>query len=197
MIIITIFLILLLIPLNINAAMTATSPATHDLTYQQASASLKKSTGYCLVTTPTIVKQHAESMFKLLQIEAPGSEIRSTMEERVVYRVVVNYYDNIASAKKMQAELQKIRETPFIIKTKSSFYVVASSHLTKNEARAEQTLLRTKNLVADIVKINLPLQHWQISSGTFYNLRDVANMANQLAIKGVVTTIELRENRSN
>lgn len=182
--------LLLCAPLCAYAAIAPADTRIYAVTYQQAANSVPLSV-YTLVTAPSLDRKKVETIFRSVEKEIPGLALVKKSVEKVIYRLVVQCFDKMAPAKRMQTDLLKNSKTAsFIAHTDSSYCVTAGSEFTEDAARAEQKILAGKHINAGIVKLSLPLPHWQIRSNDINDLRSAVFIANSMAWNGVATTIE-------
>ena len=120
----------------------------------------------------------------------PKAMLKHKTTENTVYRLIVDTFDKIESAKKRKAELLQHCESPFVLKRDQGYVVIASSQLTEASALEEQQRLAGKNISTTILELRLPLKKWQMKSAESFNIRDAVTMASRLAKIGVITILE-------
>jgi len=184
------FLALFFIQLASTSALSLNNPLPIGSSSHRYYENCSKQDAYMLVTTPSLNKKNVESTLKRVQTTIPSAELIETFKERDFYRVVVKCFKNISDAKLLNANLSKNHKTPFVVKSNELYCVVASSQMTKEAALDDQKKLSTKHLNTTIVKMSLPLPHWQIKISDYCDLRDTVKMANTISMNGLMTTIE-------
>jgi hypothetical protein len=145
---------------------------------------------YHLVTLPSTNKKRVDAMCITFLSLIPKAMLIPKTSENIVYRLITNTYDTIESAKKHKAELLRHCESPFVVKSKQGYTVIAVSQMTEALAVAEQKRLAGKNISTTILELRLPLKQWQMKSAESFSIRDAVIMASKLARVGVTTTIE-------
>ena len=145
---------------------------------------------YHLVTLPSTNKKRVDAMCIRFLSLIPKAMLIPKTSENIVYRLIINTFDTIESARKHKAELLRHCESPFVVKSNQGYTVIAGSQLTEVLAVAEQKRLAGKNISTTILELKLPLKQWQMKSAESFSIRDAVIMASKLARVGVTTTIE-------
>lgn len=174
-------LLLFSLPLPVEGAMAPVDSPADFGSSQHASAASGSSSVYSVVTPATLNKKKTETTLKKLQSAVPGAEIKDELKERNFYRLVVKCFNSLSPAKSLQTDLLKLSKSTFIIQTNNSYCVAAGSQLNHDAALAEQKQLAKKHISATIVKLTLPLPHWQVKLGDYSALRDAIIAANNLS----------------
>lgn len=129
-------------------------------------------------------------MLEKVRSEIPRSEVVSKNENKVYYRLVVGCFNDIGSAKKLNAELSRKSIPSFITLSRKKYSVIASSHLSEQYALEEQKLLADKNVRSSIIKTTRSLPYWQIRSIDTYEIREAVYTASIMTMKDLITTVE-------
>lgn len=183
-------LFLFLSSMAANASQLLSDQNAKDSYYLETVTAQSKQSVYSLVTAPSINKKKIDLLYGKIRSSMPSAEIRKNIEERVIYRLVAQCFDNISPARRLQSELLKYSQAAFIIPMDDSYCAAASSHTTEKAALAEQKRLAGKNINVKMVKLSLQLPHWRVKSGDFQRLRDAVYEANRISTQGVITIIE-------
>lgn len=181
----TLFLLLFLLPINVYAELpSATQNSDHEKHL------------YTLMTLPSLKKHQMESIFNRIRKIMPEAELIKATKDTVIYRLEVECFNNVQSAKQLQYNLLKICKTPFIVHSENSYCVIAGSQMNYNSAVADQKHFAKKKISTSIVKVKVPLPQWQIVVANFDTLKDSIYSANNLSTNGIVTTVEPADSKN-
>jgi hypothetical protein len=173
-----------------GSALSATIPDNAETDYNSDTSNSRSQLQYHLVTLPSTNKKRVDAMSARFISLVPKAMLISKTPETTVYRLIANRFDSIESAKKRQTELLQHCKSPFVVKSDQVYSVIAGSLFTETSAAVEQKRMAGKNIPTAILKLRLPLKHWQIKSTESFDIRDAVNLASKLDKMGVTAILK-------
>jgi hypothetical protein len=117
------------------------------------------------------------------KLKAAGLQptVREEQKAMDVYRLVTGCFSAITAAQKRLAELARREKQAFIVHDNGQFCVVMASYFSYEAASARQNISAKKGLRAEIVKAEVPLTSWQVTTGSYNDGQSAAAELKRLA----------------
>lgn len=164
-----------------NAVPAATPPATSN-------------ERIVLVVGESVNRKKLDAVVKKVRAAGLKPDVAATTKPVEVFRLVVASYADIKPAELRRAQVALHTKDAFIVRDGDTYYVVACSLMSEENARREQKRLATKGLEGlHIVRVMAPLKVWRVTVGGNADVRKALKLLQTLAKRGIkVSGSELR-----
>ena len=144
---------------------------------------------YTLAARGVVNRKGLAPLLKKLKASGRQSAVREETRETEVYRLITVCYNDMKSALKRQAQLDRQHRSSFVMPDGNEWCVIIDSYLTEATALKEQKRLAAKGFPVKIVKARVPLPIWRITSGRYADMRQAEEAAKILADLGIDTSV--------